>query len=62
MLPWPWHRPVATVLIPPLAWELPYAVGIALKYIYIYKIVLKKAFSFYFYVKLNVEFPDGSAS
>ena len=26
-----WHRPAATVLIGPLAWEPPYAVGIALK-------------------------------
>ena len=28
---WLWHRPVATALIPPLAWELPYAAGTALK-------------------------------
>ena len=26
---WLWHRPVATVLIRPLAWEPPYAVGAA---------------------------------
>ena len=26
-----WHRPAATALIRPLAWELPYAVGAALK-------------------------------
>ena len=26
-----WHRPVATALIRPLAWELPYAAGAALK-------------------------------
>ena len=25
-----WYRPAATTLIPPLAWELPYAVGLAL--------------------------------
>ena len=28
---WPWCRPVATVLIRPLAWEPPYATGAALK-------------------------------
>ena len=28
---WLWHRPMATTLIRPLAWEPPYAVGIALK-------------------------------
>ena len=28
---WPWRRPVATVLIHPLAWEPPYATGAALK-------------------------------
>ena len=26
-----WCRPAATVLIRPLAWELPYATGVALK-------------------------------
>ena len=26
-----WRRPVATALIPPLIWELPYAAGAALK-------------------------------
>ena len=26
-----WHGPVATALIPPLAWEPPYATGAALK-------------------------------
>ena len=26
-----WHRPAATALIKPLAWELPYATGVALK-------------------------------
>ena len=26
-----WHRPAAIALIGPLAWELPYAVGVALK-------------------------------
>jgi len=31
MLLWLWHRPVATVPIGPLAWELPYAAGAALK-------------------------------
>ena len=28
---WLWRRPEATALIQPLAWELPYAVGVALK-------------------------------
>ena len=28
---WPWHRPAAIALIQSLAWELPYAVGAALK-------------------------------
>ena len=28
---WLWCRPVATAPIQPLAWELPYAVGVALK-------------------------------
>ena len=28
---WLWHRPEATALIRPLAWEPPYAVGAALK-------------------------------
>ena len=42
MLPWLWRRLVAAALIQPLAWELPYAVGAALKrpkiYIYIYSL------------------------
>ena len=28
---WLWHRPVATALIGPLAWEPPYATGAALE-------------------------------
>ena len=28
---WLWHRPAATAPIRPLAWELPYATGVALK-------------------------------
>ena len=28
---WPWHRLAATAPIQPLAWELPYAAGMALK-------------------------------
>ena len=28
---WLWHRPAATALIQPLAWELPCAMGAALK-------------------------------
>ena len=31
MLLWLWHRPSATALIRPLAWELPYTVGVALE-------------------------------
>ena len=31
VLLWLWCRPVATALIEPLAWELPYATGVALK-------------------------------
>ena len=30
-LPWLWHRLAAMALIQPLAWELPYATGAALK-------------------------------
>ena len=28
---WLWRRPAATAVIQPLAWELPYAMGAALK-------------------------------
>ena len=28
---WLWHRPAAAALICPLAWELPHAVGVAVK-------------------------------
>ena len=28
---WPWCRPAATALIRPLAWEPPYAAGVALR-------------------------------
>ena len=31
VLLWLWHRPAAAAMIRPLAWELPYAVGVALK-------------------------------
>ena len=31
LLPWFWHRPVTTAPIRPLAWEPPYAMGVALK-------------------------------
>ena len=31
LLLWLWYRPAAEVLIGPLAWELPYATGVALK-------------------------------
>ena len=28
---WPWRKPVAVALIRPLAWEPPYAAGVALE-------------------------------
>ena len=28
---WQWHRPAAAALVQPLAWELPHAMGVALK-------------------------------
>ena len=28
---WLWHRPAATAPIQPMAWELPYAIGVAFK-------------------------------
>ena len=31
VLLWPWHRLAATAPIRPLAWEPPYAAGVALK-------------------------------
>ena len=31
MFPWLWYRLAAVALIPPLAWELPYALSVALK-------------------------------
>ena len=31
MLLWMWHGLAAAALTPPLAWELPYAAGVALK-------------------------------
>ena len=31
VLQWLWHRPAAEALIRPLAWESPYAAGVALK-------------------------------
>ena len=31
VLLWLWHRPAATALIRPLAWQFPYAAGAALK-------------------------------
>ena len=31
VLPWLWHRLVAAAMIQTLAWELPYAIGVALK-------------------------------
>jgi len=30
-MPWLWHRPAVAAPIGPLAWELPYAAGVALK-------------------------------
>ena len=37
-----WHRPAATAPIQPLAWELPYAAGVALKKSKKKKIKIKK--------------------
>ena len=31
VLLWPWRKPAAAALIPPVAWELPYATDVALK-------------------------------
>ena len=31
VLLWLWHRPAASAPIRPLAWELPYATGVAIK-------------------------------
>ena len=31
LLLWLWYRPAATALIQPLAWEPPYAAGVALE-------------------------------
>ena len=31
VLLWPWRRPAAVALIGPLAWEPPYAMGVAVK-------------------------------
>ena len=31
LLLWPWHRLVAIALLQPLAWEPPYAAGVALE-------------------------------
>ena len=28
---WLWHRPAAAATIQPLAWELPYAIGVTVK-------------------------------
>ena len=42
MLLWLWCRPVAVVLMWPLAWELPYATGMALKAYIQTKLSLKK--------------------
>ena len=44
---WLWHRPAAAALIRPLAWEPPYAMGVALKknnnnkinILYVYKVL-----------------------
>ena len=41
---WLWHRPVATALVRPLAWEPPYAAGAALE-----KTKKKKILEFKFY-------------
>ena len=48
-LPWLWRRPVATAPIKPLAWEPPYAVGVAQEIAkrHKIKIILKIVVSFW---------------
>ena len=47
---WLWYRPVATACIRPLAWELPYALGAALKK----KKKKTKKFLYCFYVEMII--------
>ena len=42
---WLWRRPVATALIRSLAWEPPYAMGVALKIKKKKEMILRKSFS-----------------
>ena len=35
VLLWLWHRLVAAALIQPLAWKLPYATRVAIKYVFL---------------------------
>ena len=48
---WLWHRPAAAALIQPIAWELPYASGVALKKIN--KKINKKKFYMQLMMKVN---------
>ncbi len=50
---WLWRRPVATALIRPLAWEPPYAAGVALEMQKDKKNKNKKKLNFYFIYKDN---------
>ena len=45
---WPWRRLAAVTQIPPLAWELPYAAGAALKYSFLKRKLRAYFFSLWF--------------
>ena len=60
VLPWLWCRLAAAVWIQPLAWELPYAVGTAIKkksipngYVLSYYIILYTCMQYNLYVNLK---------
>ena len=44
---WPWRRPAAAAPIPPLAWELPCATGVAITRKKIYKSLITNLFYFF---------------
>ena len=66
VLLWLWRRPAATALIQPLAWEPPYAVGMALKIqkrsktkkLVCYKLCLLQPVSHHARPTLKVSSPD----
>ena len=53
---WLWHRPEATAPIRPLAWELPYAIGAALKRQKNKTFVLPSTFRFALHLKLILRY------